>query len=131
MLTVLLVLAAINVQPAALPDLTAPDVRISITPSTMDPYQLLRRKTPQTYTCQATVSEADTRNLYVSAEIVIAPGESQSVTRRQGEYTLDFSVKMRNQRADAVATVKRGEKVLTRQRSTMYLQTPEGVVPLH
>jgi|SRR5262245_33953347 len=137
MLTVLLVLAAISVRPGqrfrelTAPELTTPEVTISIAPSSMDDYQLLRRRTPYTYTCQAWVFEADTQNLYVHAEIVIAPGESRSVTRKAGEYTLDFSVTLKNQRADSVVTVKRGEKVLTRQRSTMYVQMPEGVVLLH
>jgi hypothetical protein len=52
------------------------------------------------------------------------------VTKRQGEYSLDFAVTIKNQRADALVTVKRGEKLLTRQRSTVYLKTDEGVVPL-
>lgn len=132
-LTLLLALASVLAaqQPAAVPELTAPEVYVSIRPSSFDTYQLLRRRTPETFTCSASVTQAETHHLYVAAELVLRAGESDKVTRTEGEYTLDFAVTMKKQRADTLVTVKRGEKVLTRQRSTMYLQTPEGVVPLH
>jgi hypothetical protein len=127
MLTLLLLLA-VTVTP---PDLTAPEVRISIHPSSMDSYQLLKRKTPDTYTCTALVTQAGTEIGYVSAELVVRPGHPETVTKYGGEYALDFSVTLKSQRAEAVATVKRGGKLLTRQRSTVYLKMDEGAVPIH
>ena len=131
MLTLLWILTSVF-PPAELerPELTAPEIHVSIAPSLYDRYQLLRRKTPGTFTCTASVSQAETRYGYLAAELVLQPGESDKVTKRQGEYSLDFAVTIKNQRADALVTVKRGEKLLTRQRSTVYLKTDEGVVPL-
>ena len=126
MLTLLLLLS-VTVTP---PDLTAPEVMISIHPSSMDSYQLLKRKTPDTYTCNALVTQAGTNVGYVSAELVVSPGTTEKITRRAGEYELDFAVTLKNQRAEAVATVKRGDKVLTRQRSTVYLKMDEKAVPI-
>ena len=131
MLTLLLILTA-AVTPAApqAVELTAPDVFISIHPSSMDSYQLLKRKTPGTYTCTALVSQAGTNVAFASAELVVNPGTTEKITKQAGEYTLDFGVTIKSQRAEAVATVKRGDKVVTRQRSTVFLNAGEGNIPL-
>jgi hypothetical protein len=131
MLTLLWILASVLPgAPAQIPEITAPEVYVSIQPSWMEPYQLLRRKTPDTYTCRATVTQAETSAIYLSAELFLHPGETQKTSRTVAGHTLDFAVTMKNRRAESVVTVRRGEKLLTRQRSTIYLPTPEGVVPL-
>ena len=128
MLTLLLILNAAVTPAPQIPDLTAPEVNISIRPSYMDSYQLLKRKTPDTYTCEAFVSEAGTNHAYIAAELVVTPGRTEKITKQNGDYGLDFAVTLKNNRAEAVATVKRGDKVLTRQRSTVYLNTREAAI---
>jgi len=127
MLTLLFLL---NAAVTTAPELTVPEVTISIHPSSMDSYQLLERKTPGTYTCTALVSQAGTNTAFVSAELVVTPGRTEKVTKQAGEYALDFSVSVKSQRAEAVVTVKRGDKVLTRQRSSVFLNAGEGNIPL-
>ena len=134
MLTLLLLAVSLAV-PAEIPDLEAPEVYVTIRPSTMDEFQLLRRATPYTYTCEAMVlqAEAKPRRIYVSAKLVAVPGQTETTTQRAGEYTLDFAVKMGRSQADATVTVTRGDKVITRQRSTIQVTAPQqaGIIPLH
>ena len=132
MLTLLL-LALSLAAPAEIPDLEAPEVSVTIQPSSMDAYQLLRRQTPDTYTCQALVTEAGTHRLYVAAQLTALAGHTEKVTRQAGDYSLEFAVKMGKAQADTTVTVKRGDKVLTRQRSTVYLKPmqDDGIIPVH
>ncbi len=131
MLVVLLLLADVLSLPVQQPDLTAPEVRVSIRPSFMDPYQLLRRPSPSTYTCEALVSQADTKVAFLHAKLVVARGAMEKTTALARGYSLEFSVTVKNEReANAVVTVKRGEQIITRQRSTVNLRTDEGVVPV-
>jgi hypothetical protein len=127
MLTLLFVLNAAVIPAADIPELTAPEVNISIQPSYLDSYQLLKRKTPETYTCSAWVEQAGAkpRRAYITADLVVSPGGSEKVSRRVGDYALDFAVTMKDNRAHAEVTVKRGDQVLTRQSSTVYLNKPQ------
>lgn len=133
MLTLLLTLASVLTQaPTDIPDLTTPEVLVSIQPSVMaDSYQLLRRKTPETFTCRADVTQPGTHITYLAANLVLLPGETQRTVSQMRDYTLEFAVTLRDRRAETLVTVKRGEKLLTRQRSTMILQTPPAFVPAH
>jgi hypothetical protein len=131
MLTLLFILNAGLLPPVvANPDLVVPEVHITIHPSSMDSYQLLKRKTPDTYTCEAFVAEAGTHHAFVNAELVVVPGHTEKVSRQAGEYGLDFSVTVKDRQAEADVTVKRGARVITRQRSTVYLNPYDGNVPL-
>ena len=129
MLTLLLLISALSL-PAEVPDITAPEVIVSVAPSSMDSYQLLKRKTPETYTCHARVQDAGSKLGVIAAELVLAGG-TEKVTRRAGDYTLDFSVTMKLQRAETDVTVKRGDRVLTRQRSTITFQSGQKIVPVN
>ena len=132
MLTLLL-LALSLAQPAELPDLEAPEVLVTIQPSSMNDYQLLRRPTPDTYTCQATVFEAGTRKVYIGAQLTALPGQTETTTARNRDYSLEFGVKMAGTQATTTVTVKRGDKILTRQRSTVLLKPVQNdrIVPVH
>ena len=131
MLTLLLTLSSVLLQlPAQTPELTAPEVYVSIRPSSMDSYQLLRRRTPETFSCRAEVTQSGSHSLFLSADLVLLAGETQHVTTKRLDYTLEFAVTMKDRRAETIVTVKRGETLLTRQRSTMILQTPEAIVPV-
>jgi len=132
MLTLLFILNAAITPAAPIPDLTAPEVDVSIRPSYLDEYQLLKRSTPETYTCQAIVKQAEGHAIYASADLVVSPGKTEKVSRKNGDYTVDFAVTLKNNRAESIVTVKRGETVLTRQRSTVYLNTRDPVIiPVH
>ena len=133
MLTAILLLVATTLIPVPDPTTDHPafDVSISIQPSFMDQYQLLRRKTPDTFTCSAHVVIPDPDGAYGEhAELVLLPGQSDKVTKTFGDYTMDFSVRLKNNRAHAEVTVKRGDQIVSRQRSTVFLKADEGVVPL-
>jgi hypothetical protein len=134
MLTLLL-LAAVIVTPAqATPEINTPEVIITIAPSSMDSFQLLRRRrSPDTYTCEALVREATSNQPWIHAELILLPGTSDTITERVGDYSLEFTVKMMTMQANTTVTVKRGDKVLTRQRSTVYLRPmPSGrIIPVH
>lgn len=104
------------------------DVSIYIQPSFMDRYQLLKRKTPDTFTCVADVIVPGVA--YGRAELVLLPGQADKVTKAFGEYSMDFSVRLKNNRAHSEVTVKRGDQIVSRQRSTVFLRTDEGIVPL-
>ena len=109
---------------------TAFDVSINIQPSSMDHYQLLKRKTPNTFTCVAEVIAPGNDGTHGRAEVVLLPGQADKVTEVFGAYSMDFSVRLKNNRAQAEVTVKRGEEIVSRQRSTVFIRTDEGVVPL-
>ena len=76
------------------------------------------------------LAEAGTNVAFVSAELVVNPGTTEKITKQGGDYTLDFAITIKSQRAEAVATVKRGDKLVTRQRSTVFLNAGEGNIPL-
>jgi hypothetical protein len=128
MLTLLLLISVLSL-PTDMPDITAPEVIVTIAPSSMDRYQLLKRKTPDTYTCRVTVRDAESDSPAIRAELVLSGG-SDKVTRRIGDYTIDFSVTMKLQKAETDVTVKRSERVLTRQRSTVSFQSGQKIVPV-
>ena len=129
MLTLLYLAATVLAAPEP-PVITAPEVIVTIAPSTHDEYQLLKRKTPDTYTCQAMVRDAETRGAMLHAELGLLPNQSDRVVRAAGEYTLEFAVTMRAKTAHAVVTVKRGDKMITRQRSTVSLDRDPAIMPV-
>jgi hypothetical protein len=132
MLTAFLLLVATTLIPAPAPAAapTAFDVSIYIQPSSMDHYQLLRRKTPNTFTCGADVYAPQPEGVSGHVELVLLPGQSDKVTKVFGPYSMDFSVRLQNNRAHAEVTVKRGDQIVSRQRSTVFIRTDEGIVPL-
>ena len=109
-------------------------VRVSVAPSAQDEYQLLRRATPDTYTCRADVYDAtDERYGFVAPEVFVAAGERQTKTEtRDGlEVTFTVAVSKANDRAATEVVAKRGEKIVLRQKSDIALRTPgRTIVPL-
>ena len=126
----LLYLTATLLATPELPVINAPEVIVTIAPSTHDEYQLLKRKTPDTYTCKVMVRDAETRAAALHAELVLVANQSDREVRKFGEYTLDFAVTMKGKTAQAEVTVKRGDKMLTRQRSTVSLDSQPGIIPI-
>jgi len=109
-------------------------VRVSVAPSAHDEFQLLRRATPDSYTCRASVYDAtDERYGFVAPEVIVAAGERQTKTEaRDGlEVTFTVAVSMDNDRAATEVVAKRGEKIVLRQKSDIVLRTPgRTIVPL-
>ena len=109
-------------------------VRVSVAPSVHDEFQLLRRATPDTYTCRASVYDAtDERYGFVAPEVIVAAGERQTKTEaRDGlEVTFTVAVSKDNDRAATEVVAKRGEKIVLRQKSDIVLRTPgRAIVPL-
>ncbi len=107
---------------------------VQIGPSTNDPYQLLRRATPDTYTCRALVHDANDRTYALaSLEVVVAPGERQSdtVTVAGVKATFTVGLSKNSDRAVTQVTAQRGEQYLLNQRSEIELRPPaRAIVPL-
>lgn len=111
------------------------EIRVVVAPSSTDQYQLLKRKTPETYSCSAMVAAPDTVYTYATANLVASPGKKESVTRRfSDEYELKFTVTVdaRNLHAKTVTEISREGVVLTRQSSTFVLRhdNKSDVVPV-
>src|SRR6185503_3153965 len=109
-------------------------VQVTIAPSTHDPYQLLRRATPETYTCRAFVYDAtNERYGFASPEVIVAAGERQTTTERADglEVTFTVGVSKENDRAATEVVAKRGDKIVLRQKSDVVLRGPgRAIVPL-
>lgn len=109
------------------------EIRISVLPSATDPYQLLKRPSPSTYSCSAVVIEAGTNHLLGSAQLVVGRGDRQTTKRSAGGLQTEFTVSVtaKGERADAEVVVTRGAEVLTKQRTSMSLLLPsEKIVPV-
>jgi hypothetical protein len=107
-------------------------VETSVQPSASDPYQLLRRPTPRTYTCSARVLEAGTEHMLDVVKLIVARGDRQTATRSSNGLRTTFrvSVTSNGERADTEVVVARGGEVLTRQVTSMSLILPsEKIVP--
>lgn len=114
---------------------TAPPLQIfiSVGPSASDPYQLLKRASPRTYTCSVIVTEAGTNHLLGDAKLVVGRGDRQATKRSVGGLQTEFTVSVtaKGERADAEVVVKRGAEVLTKQITRMSLLLPsEKIVPV-
>lgn len=109
-------------------------VQVSIAPSAHDPYQLLRRATPDTYTCRAFVYDAtDERYGFATPQVIVAAGERQTATElRDGlEVTFTVAVSKENDRAATEVVAKRGDKIVLQQKSDIVLRGPSRtIVPL-
>lgn len=103
-------------------------VNVVVAPSLRDPYQLLDRATPHTYTCRADVYDANDRAyVFAAPEVFVAPGEKESktVTWRSLEVTFTVGVSKSHDRAITQVTAKRGGRIVLNQRSEIYLAQAE------
>ena len=132
---VLLLLAAVVLlATTAVPPPSAPafDVQTSIRPVTQDDYLLLRRVRPGMFRCAATVFNApDGKPLLKAKDIVIGPGESDETTAVTAPFTIQFKAKIAKalDRAETTVTVLRDGAIVSRQKSTVWLQRDTGVRP--
>jgi hypothetical protein len=104
------------------------EVKITIGPSSDQTFQLLRRPTPDTYTCEALVVDPEKKMIFARASVVAAPGVKEESKSKVGEAEIEFSVLISRpaDRADTRVVVKKSGKVLTRQSSTVRLVNTRG-----
>jgi hypothetical protein len=98
------------------------EVRIEIAPSIYDSLQLLKRPTPNTYTCQAIVLDEPHHGIG-SARLIAEPGRRETVKRSERDIEVEFTVLIApsGDRADTKVTVRRAGMVVMRQSSTVRL----------
>jgi hypothetical protein len=116
-----LFLAAAPVMPSATP---APvDLRIEIAPTSYGPYELLRERRPDTYTCTAMLFDEAHRAINIRGEVVLRPGEEQTtMTTSHGiQMTLKGRVDAARTSAVADVTVIREGVLIAHQQSRVTL----------
>jgi hypothetical protein len=117
-----LFLAAAPVMPSATP---APvDLRIEIAPTSYGPYELLRARRPDTYTCTAMLFDEAHRAINIRGEVVLRPGEEQTtMTTSHGiQMTLKGRVDAARTGATAEVTVVRDGVLIAHQQSRVTLR---------
>ena len=128
---VLLIGATTPVPPPLLrSDAPALDIETTIRPVTQDPYMLLDRPKPGMFRCQVFVHDAPGSNrVWTTKDIVLGPGESGESTNELGNLKLLFRARISKSfdRADTDVTLLRDDKVINRQRSTVWLDRNRGL----
>ena len=103
------------------------EVRVDIAPSILDPMQLLKRPTPETYTCNAVVMD-DNKQIVGFAKLVAEPGHREITTHTNGDVKVEFAVMIApaGDRAETKVTVSRSGTVFMRQSSIVRLMNVSG-----
>jgi len=125
LLSVLLIAAAASLFLAATPD-TPPapvDLRIEIAPTSNGPYELLRERYPNTYTCTAMLFDEAHRAINMRAEVVLRPGQelTKTTNSRGIEMTLKGRIDAARTGAVAEVTVLRDGTLIAHQQSRVTL----------
>jgi hypothetical protein len=107
---------------------TIPPVGIEVTvqPSAMDAYQLLRRATPSTYTCEVYITKPGTKGVFATSKVIVKPGEKETSTIKTKQFDATFSVRVNRSRNRAAAEVviSREGTVMFEQKSYINLSLP-------
>lgn len=112
---------------AQLPDVDRFEISVDVLPSSQaGEFQLLRRGTPETYTCRAYVGPAGEKKTFFAPKLVLLPGEHRAATQNAGPYSATFSVSINKptDRADVAVDVTKNGILVARQRSTLWLASP-------
>ena len=127
-LSVLAIAAAASLFLAATPATSispsAPlDLVIDIAPTSYGPYELLRERHPDTYTCRATWLDEPNHRIYGAVSVVVRPGEEQAKTSSGGGVTMTMKGRVDADRTGATAnvTVVRDGIVIAHQQSRVTL----------
>jgi hypothetical protein len=99
-------------------------IEVSVAPSTMDPYMLLERQSPYTYTCHVSISHPAERIGYASAMVIVKPGRRETASVKGDGFEGTFSVAVRKDREQATTEVEitRNGEFVTRQTSVVILK---------
>ena len=108
-------------------------MHVDVQPSTMDEYNLLTRKTPQTYTCSVLVYQIGTRVALSAPHLVVLPGKSETQSATSSGYTVEFTaaISANSDRAYTRVIVKHADTVLNDQDSTVIFTRQARNVPVH
>jgi hypothetical protein len=98
------------------------EVHVGIAPSIYDSMQLLKRATPNTYTCDALVID-DAKRVVAFAKLVAEPGRKETTKRVNGDFEVEFGVLIApvGDHAETRVTVRRSGSVIMRQSSKIRL----------
>lgn len=99
------------------------DLRIDIAPTSYGPYELLRVRRPDTYTCTAMLFDEAHRAMDIRGELVLRPGEEQTTTATSHgvEMTLKGRVDAARSTGIADVTVIRDGILVAHQQSRVTL----------
>jgi hypothetical protein len=125
LLSVFLIAAAASLFLAAAPETPAPvDLRIEIAPTSYGPYELLRERRPDTYTCTAMLFDEAHRAINIRGEVVIRPGEEQTKTTTSHGIQMTLKGRVDAARNGAVAdvTVIRDGVLIAHQQSRVTMR---------
>jgi hypothetical protein len=126
LLSILLIAAAASLFPSA-PRVTPPapvDLRIEIAPTSYGPYELLRVRRPDTYTCTAMLFDEAHQAINIRGEVVLRPGEEQTNTTTSHGIQMTLKGRVDAARTSAVAdvTVIREGVLIAHQQSRVTLR---------
>jgi hypothetical protein len=131
LLSVLAIAAAASLFLAAAPQTSVPlsapiDLVIDIAPTSYGPYELLRERHPDTYTCRATWLDEPNHRIYGTVSVVVRPGEEQMKTAAGDGVTMTMKGRVDAERTGATAnvTVVRDGIVIAHQQSRVTLTRP-------
>ena len=104
-------------------------INVQVQPSFMDPYMLLTRQTPYTYTCTALILDAESRKGLTSVKTIVERGKSETQKKTAGEYSVEFMVKINaaGDHAETRVVVQRNGALITEQHSSTALSKPPSV----
>ena len=104
-------------------------INVEVQPSFMDSYLLLTRQTPYTYTCSTLVFDAESRKGILTAKTIVERGKSETLKKTNGEYSVEFTVKINaaGDHAETRVVVQRNGAIVTEQRSSTALMKPPSV----
>ena len=121
LLSVLLIATASSLFPSVPRTSTAPvDLSIEIVPTSSSPYELLRQRRADTYTCTAVVSGGAAN---IRGEVVLRPGEEQTTTETSHGVQMTLKGRVNAGRTTGIAdvTVTRDGVLIAHQQSRVTL----------
>jgi|GEM_PF-1628123 len=128
LLSVLLVAAAASrflaLGPSTPPPPPAPvELSIVIAPTSYGPYELLRERRPDTYTCTAMLLDEAHHAINLRAEVVLRPGQELTKTESSNGVVMTMKGRVDAARTGAVAdvTVYRAGALIAHQQSRVTL----------
>ena len=104
-------------------------INVEVQPSFMDPYMLLNRQTPYTYTCKTLVMDAESKKGLLTASAIVERGKNETIKTKRGEYALEFTIKINaaGDHAETRVVVQRNGAIVTEQRSSTALKPAPSV----
>jgi hypothetical protein len=110
-------------QTPTVPSLQPLEISIEIAPSYHGPYELLRQRFTETFTCRARLTDPDTNKVVGVADVSVTPGNEATKSITQGDLTITLMAKIGSERTGATTdlTLMRNGQLVTHQKSTLLL----------